>query len=66
MQQFVLDLRFLDWVRALPEDRGHFLFPEALERSELGKATDAVGKHPKNLSSRLGRADVEEGFYARA
>ncbi len=62
--QLLLDLGFLDWVRDLPEDHSVFLFPEALERSEIDASTDAFGKHLKNLFSRLDLADYDEDFYA--
>ena len=62
--QLLLDLGFDAWLRALPEERGAFLFPEALERSTVETPSDAFGKHLKHLFARLDLADYDEDFYA--
>nr|WP_139218732.1 integrase [Roseivivax halotolerans] len=62
--QVLLDLGFIDWVRALPDDHGPLLFPDAAKRSETGKASENFSRSMGRMLSRLGLKDFDEDFYA--
>ncbi|MHA6326840.1 site-specific integrase [Roseivivax sp. CAU 1753] len=62
--QVLLDLGFIDWVHALPDDHGPLLFPDAAKRSVNGKAAENFSRSLGRILSRLGLKDFDEDFYA--
>jgi integrase len=64
LPQLLLDLGFVEWFHALPEQHGILLFPEAARRSAKGDVTSAFGKHFRRILDRLGLGDFDEDFYA--
>jgi len=62
--QLLLELGFVEWFQALPEDHGILLFPEAAWRSSTADVTSAFSKHLRRVLSRLGVADFDEDLYA--
>ncbi|WP_316635436.1 DUF6538 domain-containing protein [Ruegeria intermedia] len=62
--QLLLDLGFVEWFHALPEDHGVLLFPEAVKRSSNGDVTSAFGKHLRRIFDHLDLGDFDEDFYA--
>ncbi|RMH44606.1 MAG: integrase [Alphaproteobacteria bacterium] len=62
--QVLLDLGFVEWFHALPDDHGALLFPEAVRRSTTGDVTSAFGKHLRRILDHLELGDFDEDFYA--
>ncbi|MGI1661042.1 DUF6538 domain-containing protein [Palleronia sp. KMU-117] len=62
--QILLDLGFVEWIRALPPSHGSFLFPEALDRGSVEDPAGAFGSHLRHLFARLDLADFNEDLYA--
>lgn len=64
LPQLLLDLGFVEWFQALPDEHGVLLFPEAVRRSTKGDVTSAFGKHFRRILDHLGLGDFDEDFYA--
>jgi hypothetical protein len=62
--QLLLDLGFVDWIRALPEDHGPLLFPDAAQRSEIDDLTGPFSKALNRILDACGLGDFDEDFYA--
>ncbi|WP_333909698.1 DUF6538 domain-containing protein [Phaeobacter italicus] len=62
--QTLLDLGFVDWIRALDEDHGPLLFPEIARRTATGNVTEVFSKSLRIILSHLDLADFDEDFYA--
>jgi hypothetical protein len=62
--RILLDLGFVEWIRALPPAHGSFLFPEALDRGSVTDPAGAFGSHLRHLFARLDLADWNEDLYA--
>jgi len=62
--QLLLDLEFVEWIKALGESHGPLLFPEIARRTETGKVTEAFGKALTRKLGHLELADFDEDLYA--
>jgi len=64
LPQIILDLGFIDWLHALPDDHGPLLFPDAAGRSEVGRGAESFSRALGRILERLGLKDFDEDFYA--
>lgn len=62
--ELLLQLGFVDWVKALPGGPDAPLFPEVAAAAELTRLRDIFGKRVANLFRSLGIKDWNEDLYA--
>ncbi|MEC8668530.1 MAG: integrase [Pseudomonadota bacterium] len=62
--QILLDLGFIEWWKGLDDAHGPLLFPEAANRSAVGKVTEPFSKAYYIILNHLDLGDADEDFYA--
>ena len=62
--QLLLDLGVVDWIKALPEEHGPLLFPDAAHRSEIDDLTGPFSKALNRILDACDLGDFDEDFYA--